>query len=318
MAEIGKNIEFAVSVLSKGGLVAIPTETVYGLAANALDTGAVTRIYKVKRRPHFDPLIVHVKSSDDLGMYVKEVPDKARILAETFWPGPLTLLLPKKEIIPDMVTSGLDSVGIRVPAHPLTLALLEKTGFPLAAPSANLFGYISPTSPDHVDSQLGDSIEYILDGENCTVGIESTVIGFENDTPTIYRLGGLSVEDIEKCIGPVIVRAHSVSDPRAPGMLKSHYAPSKKLLLGNIKELLQNQEGKSVGVISFHKVIPGIDPGKQFLLSHSSSLEEAAGNLFRALRHMDALDIEVILAETVPEHGLGRAINDRLRRAAAE
>src|SRR5882672_5472348 len=203
MAEIGKDIAKAATLLRQGKLVAIPTETVYGLAGNALNVEAVTRIFAAKNRPYFDPLIVHVPYPSSAGEYAERIPGKALDLMEQFWPGPLTVLLSKKNIVPDLVTAGLDRVGLRCPDHPMTLALLQSLPFPLAAPSANPFGYVSPTSPHHVNDQLGNEIEYILDGGECKVGVESTIVGFEDDTPTIYRLGGLQVEAIESITGRV-------------------------------------------------------------------------------------------------------------------
>ncbi len=264
MAEIGTDINKAIDLLIKGELVAIPTETVYGLAGNALDIDAVTRIFAVKNRPQFDPLIVHVPDIIHAQKYVEEVPDQARTLADRFWPGPLTILFNKKKVIHDLVSAGLDTVGIRCPDHPITKQLLEKLPFPLAAPSDHPFGYVSPTTPAHVNEQLGDKIKYILDGGPCPIGIESTIIGFEDGEAIIFRLGGLSVEQIENEIGPVKVRTHSTSDPKAPGQLKSHYAPRKKVVVGSIDELIKKFEVKKSAVLSFKKII--ILPIRLFLL----------------------------------------------------
>jgi len=314
MAEIGTDILKAKALLEKGELVAIPTETVYGLAGNALNTSAVTKIFTAKDRPQFDPLIVHVPDLDHAKNYVEDIPDKAIALAKKFWPGPLTLLLNRKPIIPDLVTSGLPTVGIRCPDHALTRGLLKSLSFPLSAPSANPFGYISPTRPEHVNEQLGNKISYILDGGVCTVGIESTIVGFENDQVVILRMGGLSVEAIESVVGKVSVQIHSSSNPKAPGQLKNHYAPTKKVVLGNLPDLIK-QHGSHAGVLAFQT---DYKQPHQFVLSPAGKLEEAAQHLFSALRTLDKLPVEIILAELVPEIGLGRAINDRLRRAAAE
>jgi L-threonylcarbamoyladenylate synthase len=319
MAEIGKDISKAKTLLEQGELVAIPTETVYGLAGNALDTKAVVKIFNVKDRPSFDPLIVHVANLKQAKELVEYIPEKAETLAARFWPGPLTLLLKKKGIIPDLVTSGMDTVGIRCPDHSLTQTLLQSLSFPLAAPSANPFGYVSPTHPQHVNDQLGNKIQYILDGGECQVGIESTIIGFlDNNKPTIYRLGGLPVEDIEKLIGPVQIHLNSSSNPKAPGQLRSHYSPRKKVVWGELPELLKKYQTQKVGVLAFKQSIVGIDPSNQVVLSELGNLEEAAKNLFAALRELDKKNIDLILAEVVPEIGLGKAINDRLRRASAE
>ena len=316
MAEIGKSVETAVHLLEKGELVAIPTETVYGLAANALNEKAVLEIFKVKNRPQFDPLIVHVASMAKAKELAETFPEKAEKLAATFWPGPLTLLVKKKSFIPDLVTSGLDTVAIRCPDHDLTRALLQALSFPLAAPSANPFGYISPTRPAHVNEQLGEKIKYILDGGDCAVGIESTIIGFENEVPMVYRLGGLNLEKIESVIGKVSVQLNSSSNPKAPGQLQSHYAPTKKMKLGNINDLLRLYGTERVGVITFQKHMENIDGDHQIILSPTGNLEEAAQKLFASLRTLDKNDIDMILAEEVPDVGLGKAINDRLRRAA--
>lgn len=316
MAEIGKDILKAKQLLEQGKLVAIPTETVYGLAGNALDSSSVAKIFEVKNRPHFDPLIVHVPDVESVHKYAEEIPGKAKQLMKEFWPGPITFLLNKKQIIPDLVTSGLDRVGIRCPNHELTHELLKSLSFPLAAPSANPFGYVSPTSPQHVNEQLGDKIDYILDGSDCKVGIESTIVGFENDGVIVYRVGGLSLEKIELIIGDVQIRTKSDSNPQSPGQLMSHYAPRKILKIGKIDELIAQNENRRIGVLSFQKKYSGDSIEKQIILSGSGDLNEAAQKLFSALRDLDKSDAELILSEEVPDIGLGRAINDRLKRAS--
>lgn len=316
LAIIGKSIQEAKKYLQKGQLVAIPTETVYGLAGNALDENSVLSIFEVKKRPSFDPLIVHTDSIQKLNQWVAQVPDQALKLGAAFWPGPLTLLLPKKPIVPDLVTSGLDTVAIRIPNHPLTLALLAELDFPLAAPSANPFGYISPTQAQHVEDQLGDKIPFILDGGECEVGVESTIIGFEGDVPVIYRLGGLPIEAIREVIGEVKLMAHSSSNPQAPGMLKSHYAPRKPFLIKTRDEMYDGPE-EGVGYLFFQAPDVKISSDRVRVLSTSGDMEEAAHNLFAYLRALDSTDIHEIWAEMAPEHGLGRAINDRIRRASA-
>ncbi|QCK16285.1 L-threonylcarbamoyladenylate synthase [Mangrovivirga cuniculi] len=314
--ETGKDIQKAVKVLKKGGLVAIPTETVYGLAANALDPEAVTGIFEAKQRPSFDPLIVHTDTLDKVSSFTTHIPEKARILAEKFWPGPLTLVLEKQNIIPDIVSSGLTTVGVRMPNHPLTRELLSQIDFPVAAPSANPFGYISPTSAEHVAAQLAEKVDYILDGGECKVGIESTIIGFDNEEPVILRLGGLSIDEIEDVIGKVKIMPHSSSNPQAPGMLKSHYAPKKKFYLGEIDELLKDHPGEKVGVLTFEPMETGHP--YHFALSKKGDMHEAAANLFSLMRKLDNSPIETIIAERVPDTGLGKAINDRLSRASAQ
>ncbi|MFN7747696.1 MAG: L-threonylcarbamoyladenylate synthase [Cyclobacteriaceae bacterium] len=314
MAELGKDINRAKQLLDRGELVAIPTETVYGLAANALDATAAARIFAVKNRPSFDPLIVHVATAMRVHELVTDFPDQAQALAATFWPGPLTLVLPKKNHIPDLVTAGLPTVGVRCPSHELTLELLHLLDYPLAAPSANPFGYVSPTRPEHVQEQLGSRVAYILDGGPCRVGVESTIVGFD-DGPVIYRLGGVAVEEIENVVGRVRVMTHSSSNPVAPGQLASHYAPARQIVLGNIAELLTQHPNEKLALLRYHKRLPDT-PVPQIVLSSSGSLEEAAQNLFAALRQFDKMDVTLVLAELVPDTGIGRAINDRLRRAA--
>jgi len=314
---IGKDIEAAKIFLMNGLVVGIPTETVYGLAGNALNEDAAIQIFSVKNRPHFDPLIVHTHSITEIEKYVTAVPDKARLLMQHFMPGALTLLLKKKGMIPDIITSGLDTVAIRIPNHPLTLQLLRALPFPVAAPSANPFGYISPTTAAHVFEQLHDKIPYILDGGATTVGVESTIVGFEGEEAVVYRLGGLAIEEIEAVIGKTTINVNAASNPKTPGMLKSHYAPVKRLIFDNKTELDRLKASKEkVGIICFNKYIDGPDKNAQVLLSSRGDLEEAAKHLFAAMRTLDAGDADVIYAIRFPEEGLGRAINDRLMRAS--
>jgi len=317
MAELGTDINKAAALLRQNELVAIPTETVYGLAANAFSEEAVLKIFAAKNRPAFDPLIVHTHSVGTFQNIAIQVPDVAYQLAEAFMPGPLTLILRRAPQVPFLVTSGNDSVGIRIPRHSLTLDLLQNLEFPLAAPSANPFGYVSPTSAQHVNQQLGDRIPYILDGGDCTVGIESTIINLVHNEVEILRLGGLAIEEIEQVLGKTINRVKtSSSNPQAPGMLSSHYAPRKKVILGDIAQKLKEYNPQDIGIISFKEVFPGIPTQHQVSLSKAGLVQEAARNLFAALRYLDAQPIKVILAELIPEEGLGRAVNDRLRRAA--
>ncbi len=295
--------------------MAIPTETVYGLAADALNPDAVLGIFKAKNRPTFNPLIIHVASVAQAMPYVADFPPLAQALAAACWPGPLTLLLPKKPVVPDLVTAGNDRVAIRVPDHPLTLALLERLDFPLAAPSANLFGYISPTDAQHVQAQLGDKIAYLLDGGPAKIGIESTIVGFdESGQPLIYRQGGISQEAIEAITGPVGILTHT-GQPLSPGMLKSHYAPRTPLITGDIAALIRQHPEKKLGILAFQHPYDGVPPAQQRCLSPTGNLDEAAKNLFAALHQLDALGLDLILAGQAPEQGLGRAINDRIERA---
>ncbi|WBL41990.1 L-threonylcarbamoyladenylate synthase [Algoriphagus halophytocola] len=320
MALIGKDIAYAKQVLDSGELVAIPTETVYGLAGNALDAKAVASIFETKNRPSFDPLIIHVASVTAVEQYVSTFPEKLKALADKFWPGPLTLLLSRKEMVPDLVTSGLPRVAVRVPDHSLTRSLLSELDYPLAAPSANPFGYISPTQPAHVQLQLGDKINYILDGGACKVGLESTIVGMEGEDVVIYRLGGLEVSEIEQVVGSVKIQDHSSSNPQSPGLLESHYAPRKPFLLGNLQELISRcrYEQRDFAVLSFDQEFQELPKERQIALSPTGDLREAAANLFAAMRKLDQSDAAVILAEKMPAKGLGLAINDRLKRAAAQ
>jgi L-threonylcarbamoyladenylate synthase len=315
----GTDILTAVSFLKDGLPVAIPTETVYGLAANALDESAVLKIFQIKQRPSFDPLIVHVGSKSEVEKYAINIPESAYLLMDRFWPGPLTLVLSKNSVIPDVVTSGLDTVGIRMPSHPLTLELLKNCGFPLAAPSANPFGYVSPTTAQHVLDQLDGLIPYIIDGGPCRVGIESTIVGFENDKCVIYRTGGVTIELLKSVISEITVKDGVTGYPAAPGMLASHYAPGKRMYLGNINKLVSNHPNKKIAVLSYRKPERVFDKNVLvYVLSESGSDEEAAHNLFSFLRIMDNSDAELIIAEKVPDYGLGKAINDRLERAAVK
>jgi L-threonylcarbamoyladenylate synthase len=319
MAEIGTDIEKAKYFLEKGELVAIPTETVYGLAANALNDLAVSKVFEAKNRPTFDPLIMHISKLEELEKYCINIDLPLYHLAEIFWPGPLTILVEKKNTVSDLVTSGLPRLAIRVPNNALTLNLLNTLDFPLAAPSANPFGYISPTTAEHVDAQLGKKIKYILDGGPCNVGIESTICGIENNVPLVYRLGGLSLEAITEKSGMTwTLQNHSSSNPKAPGTLESHYAPSTQLIQGDIHELVTLINPKKFGLISFKKDYTYDKMNcMQIQLSPMGNMNEAAARLFLAMRALDNKDLEVIFAEVFPEEGLGRAINDRLKRASA-
>lgn len=313
-ARMSSDVREAARRLRRGEVVGVPTETVYGLAANALDPVAVARVFEVKRRPSFDPLIVHVRDNEAVLEVAQQLPQAAQRLAEAFWPGPLTLVLERLERVPDLVTSGLSTVAVRRPAHPLVAELLHELDFPLAAPSANRFGSISPTTAQHVLDQLGQELDFVLDGGACTVGVESTIVGFEGERCLLYRPGGLALEQLAEVVGAV-EEAHQPAPaaPQAPGMLASHYAPRTPLLLGALDDLIAEHEGDRIGVLAFE------EPREAHacrVLSARGDLAEAARTLFAALRELDASGAELLLAEPVPERGLGRAINDRLRRAA--
>jgi len=298
--------------------VAIPTETVYGLAANALNEKALLSIFETKQRPSFDPLIMHLSDITEVEKYAHWNDARLKKLAEIFWPGPLTILLPKKELVPDIVCSGLPQVALRVPNHPLTLQLLKQLPFPLAAPSANPFGYISPTSAQHVKQQLGDMIPYILDGGECTVGLESTIVGVEDDELVVYRLGGLTLELIESHIGKLTIRLNQSGNPLAPGQLKSHYAPRKPLFIGSLKDNTKKFQNQKIGIIGFGDMKGFDNKILMFNLSEKADLKEAALNLFKHLRLADESEADVILTDFLPAQGLGLAINDRLQRAAVK
>ncbi len=316
---IGNNIPFAIELLNSNKLVAIPTETVYGLAANAFNENAVLSIYKTKNRPQFNPLIIHsnrIERFEDWGL---SIPTDAKLLANHFWPGPITFIIPATNIIPEIVTAGTGAVAIRVPNHPITLELLSKLNFPLAAPSANPSGYISPTSAKHVEQQLGNKIDYILDGGICKVGVESTIVSFLEDEPKILRFGGLAIEAIENILNKKLTIILSNDKIVAPGMLTKHYAPIHPLkIVENISESIQLFDKNRVGVISFYESIVGVPIENQFVLSKTKDLNEAASNLFAAMRNVDELDVDIILAEKFPNIELGYAINDRLKRASIQ
>lgn len=319
MATIGTDILKAVDHLKRGELVAMPTETVYGLAGNALDEDAVLRIFEAKQRPSFDPLIVHCADFNRASAYVDRVPRAALELAKVFTPGPLTMILPKRSNVPDLVTSGHRTVGIRIPRHPMAQDLLQALDFPLAAPSANPFGYVSPTTAEHVENQLGEHIPYILDGGPCAIGLESTIVSFEGDQPVVLRLGGLALEELEEALGEKVkaVRTSS-SRPEAPGMLSAHYAPGMPV---HLMPWSEGQElalkAKSAGLICLQRPSGTPDHIHVVELAPDGNLNKAAQGLFAALRAMDEAGVELIIAEPMPDSWLGRAMNDRLKRAAA-
>jgi L-threonylcarbamoyladenylate synthase len=316
---IGGELDLAVKLLKEGQVIGIPTETVYGLAANALNEKSVVSIFEIKNRPFFDPLILHFSDIESIRKYVIDFNSQALKLAEAFWPGPLTILLKKNNLVPDIVTSGSDLVAVRIPNHPLTLSLLGKLDFPLAAPSANPFGYISPTKAEHVENQLGQLVPYIIDGGDCSIGLESTIVDCSEEILTIKRLGGLSVSEIEECLGkPVKIEISSSSNPSAPGQLDKHYAPKTPfVLIEDVENTLIKLKNKKIAFLGFGDIeIP--DHVYTLNLSLSSNLNEAAQNLFHFMRLLDNIGFDCILVQNVPEIGLGKAINDRIKRAAAE
>lgn len=306
----------AAKIIKKGGIVAFPTETVYGLGADAFNPLAVARIFEVKRRPYFDPLIVHVANPDDVKNLVKKIPSIANSLIERFWPGPLTVVLFKEENIPEIVTAGLSTVAIRMPSHPMALSLIKESKCPIAAPSANPFGYLSPTTADHVREQLGDQVDLILDGGPCPVGVESTIVSFLEERPRLLRPGGVSLEEIEFTIGKIEISPIEEDQPSAPGMLFRHYAPRTPILIHWSEESLKAYQDKKIGLLAFQNPANVLKFNHVEVLSTEGDLREAAANLFSAIRRLDDLGMDLILAESVPETGLGRAIMDRLRRAS--
>ncbi len=304
-----------VKLLREGQVIGLPTETVYGLAADGLNPTALAKIFEIKERPLFDPLILHVYSAKDAFLLAERVPEVAHKLAERFWPGPLTLVLPKKEIVPDLATSGLPNVALRVPAHTGARALLRAFGGPLAAPSANKFGRISPTDAEAVRAELGDAVPLIIDGGPCEVGLESTVIDLSGDKPLLLRAGGISIEEIEAITGP-LERATPVDDkPLAPGQLKHHYAPRKPLKL--VRDVGEIPVQADIGWLAFGQQISATSfPGVVENLSYIGDLREAATNLFRNLRKLDDHpQVNTLYAIPLPTKGLGLAINERLERA---
>lgn len=327
----GTDIARAAELIHDGRVVGMPTETVYGLAANAFDEEAVIEIFEVKQRPAFDPLIVHLSGARGLSEVARlndlseQVRAQVELLTTRFWPGPLTLVLPKVDDLPDVVTSGLDTVAVRVPAHPMARALIVVAGVPLAAPSANPFGYVSPTTAQHVADQLGSKVPYVLDGGECGVGVESTILAPPragvSEAWTVLRDGGLTREVLEEALGVTLVDG-TVTDgapakPAAPGQLASHYAPRTPLRHGQLDQLVREaraqQPDARLHVIAFRDVPAGLQ-GEG--LAPNGDLRVAARALFAAMRRADQAGADLILAERVPDEGLGRAINDRLRRAS--
>lgn len=313
----------AADLLRSGGLVAFPTETVYGLGANALDAGAVERIFAVKRRPPRNPLIVHVADAAGAKRYASAWPEAAERLAAAFWPGPLTLVLPKRPEVPDIVTAGLDTVGLRVPSHPVALALLREADLPVAAPSANRSTQLSPTTAEHVAKGLGDAVDLILDGGPTSVGIESTVVDLSGSRPALLRPGAISRDELESIVQSVDApagRDEAAAAPRSPGLLGRHYAPRAELRLfdadgrADAVEIAREAvaSGSTVGALLLHP----FDAPVQHPLVMPEQPSEYARRLYAALHSLDDLECSVILAELPPDQPGWAAVRDRLRRAA--
>ena len=309
-------LECAVDALRRGRLVAFPTETVYGLGANARDADAVARIFAAKGRPADHPVIVHLPSPELLPRWAARVPDAARRLADAFWPGPLTLVLPRAAGVPDAVTGGLDTVGLRMPGHPVALALLRAFGDGIAAPSANRYGRVSPTLAQHVRDELGDRVDVILDGGRCDVGIESTIVDVSGDAPVLLRPGAITVDMLEAVLGIPVREAGEGATP-APGRKPSHYAPRARVLLASDAEAVSLARsfasgGARVGLLAVH---PPVDPAVVWLGLPDDPPSQAR-QLYQRLRDADALGLDVVIAVPPPGEGVAIALNDRLRRAA--
>jgi L-threonylcarbamoyladenylate synthase len=327
------NLERAARVLKEGGVVAFPTETVYGLGANAFDTRAVARVFEIKQRPAFDPLIVHVASRDSLRALWRDVPAAAERLMDAFWPGPLTIVLPKSDAVPDLVTSGLPTVAVRMPKNAHALVLIARAGCAVAAPSANPFGRTSPTTAAAVAEELGDAVDVILDGGTCEVGVESTVVKLDGDKAVLLRPGGVTAEALREFVTlETPPPAREGGGVESPGRLESHYAPRTPLILldGPRETLLlelatirehaghQGKHMPRVGLLAFG---PGETPSAFDAVENVSrrgDLREAAANLFQAMRKLDKMGLDWIVAERVPGEGLGAAILDRLTKASTK
>jgi len=308
------SIDEAADLIASGGVAAFPTETVYGLGADVFNPEAVARIFELKNRPLFNPLIAHISDLAMLDNLTAEITGTARKLIKEFWPGPLTLVFPKRESVPDIVTGGNPTVAVRMPSHPLALQLIKKAGTPLAAPSANAFGKTSPTTAVHVIEQLGHKGYKIIDGGASRVGVESTVLSLVHDKPVLLRPGGLSVEDIERVVGKVEHQTEpKLKNLESPGLLASHYSPHTPFILED-GEPSGNNDPRT-GLLLFNSI--GVkSAGPVEILSPEGSTEEAAVNLYAAMRRLDKMGLDMIIAYRLPEHGLGKAVNDRISKAS--
>jgi L-threonylcarbamoyladenylate synthase len=316
MIEISTDINKAAYILQQEDVIGIPTETVYGLAGNVFSHNAVHKIFALKNRPLFNPLIVHISNKNQLTELATDIPDIAWALANAYWPGPLTLLLPKHPSVPDLVTGGKPTIAVRIPNHPLTLSLLNQLSFPLAAPSANPFGSISPTQALHVANYFSTTLSLILDGGACKNGLESTIIGFQNKQPVLYRLGSITAEALAPITGKLETITNNDKAPEAPGMLSKHYAPKTKTILAkNIDQLIEENSHKRLGLLLFQQAKKLLPNWRQEILSPTGQLEEAAANLYAAMHKLDKEELDLIIAEYFPDEGLGKTINDRLNRA---
>jgi L-threonylcarbamoyladenylate synthase len=320
-----EHIARAAAVIRAGGLVAFPTETVYGLGADALNEDAVRKIFLAKERPADDPLIVHIASASQLPQLARQIPQRAWDLIERFWPGPLTLVLPKTERVPTVTTGGLDTVAVRMPSHPVAKRLIELSAVSIAAPSANRFGRPSPTIAKHVWEDLHGRIDLILDGGPTPIGVESTVLDLTVDPPMVLRPGGVTLEELRAVLGDVqmLDAAHTEAAKRSPGTRSRHYAPRAQVLLveqGAAEAALKELSGKRVGVLVYltrSLSVYGEGQGEVIIIQMPRSLKAYARRLFAVLRELDEQGVDVIVVEKLQERGLGRAIMDRLRRASS-
>lgn len=320
-------VKVAAEIIKKGGLVAFPTETVYGLGAAALNPLAVSKIFEVKKRPLNDPLIVHISKKCELFKLAEEIPDKAIKLIDSFWPGPLTLILKKTDLVPEVVTAGLDTVAIRMPANPIALFLITEAQAPIAAPSANLFGRPSPTTAKHVLDDLAGKVDMVIDGGKTNFGVESTVVDLSFEPPCVLRPGAVTVEKLKEVLGQIQIYQNQHGIVRSPGTMPRHYSPKAKLLViegkrrAKIKQLRRlafqfKSKGRRVGIIATEENKDFYREFETKILGSSTDLRSCACNLFSILRSFDEEGIEVIIAEGVKNRGLGLTIMDRLRKAA--
>lgn len=313
---ISNDILKAATLLNENEVIGLPTETVYGLAANAYSETAIAKIFSIKKRPTFNPLIVHIKNIAQLDEIAQNIPDLAYELAHKFWPGPLTLILQKKAHISNLITANQNTVAIRMPNHPVALELLNHLSFPLVAPSANPYTAISPTKASHVHNYFPNDVQLVLEGGTCTAGVESTIIGFENNETIVYRLGALAIEDIQNVTGTIRIVNKNNKTPIAPGMTLKHYAPKTSIVVSkNVSEAIKFHASKKIGLVLFDTPQPSVASSQQIILSPKGDLKEAAAHLYNALHELDTLNVDLIIAERFPEFGLGNTINDRLERA---
>ncbi|SHJ65358.1 L-threonylcarbamoyladenylate synthase [Paramaledivibacter caminithermalis] len=328
-----EQLMYGAEILKNGGTVIFPTETVYGLGANALDEKAVKKIFEAKGRPSDNPLIIHIAKAEDINDLITDLPQKSKELIDKFWPGPLTLIFKKSSIVPKIVTGGLDTVAIRIPAHPIARLLIELAEVPVAAPSANLSGKPSPTKGQHVIDDLKGRVDAIICGGDTTVGVESTVLDITSDIPMILRPGGVTKEELEKVVGrvdvdPALQKSEGIEIvPKSPGMKYTHYSPNADVILisgklndviNNIKKIRANKEneGYKVGIMATDETKDKYEGGTIISVGSRSKLESVAANLFKTLREFDKKNVDIILSETFEEKGLGQAIMNRLIKAA--